>query len=310
MRTLLIAPLLLSVGCAVGSSEIRFQGVAVPGSLVERAENGMGGAQAEACLSLAQKLWERDRLEALRLLRRGSELRHPASVKEYLARGESAEVNYSQRVYVRLYVEGLLRKGPLTAPDGEDLRPELYTQLCWAWRYTQPTCAPKARQVFQSLVDVGLDAERARSPFVMQMQKETGVRAGAKTQDLALYAGETADVVKTWMSVPLGGRRETGDWLVAEASAWGGGSDRLFLGTNVLAFLVNCQGEPSFKGRILWIVNLGTNPVYLTSLAAGQANRELAPGREESFTVIDCALERGDSTTGVPLSVKYRRTIK
>ena len=308
----LMAPVLLSIGCATAPAEVRIQGVAVPESLLELAENGSGAGQAEACLSLAQKLWERDRLESLRLLRRGSELRHAECIRQYLARSESSFANTSQRVYARLYVEGLLRKGPVTTSAGQDLRPELYTQLCWAWRYTEPRCPSKTKQVLEALLDVGFSAEQTRSPFLSQMLQETGLRASrtpAKAQDVSLYAGEAADEGRNWMRVPLiSGDR--GDWTVAEAMAWGGGSDRLFIATNVLAFLVNAQGEPSFKGRTLWIVNLSPNPVYLTSLATGQANRELAPGREELLPVSDGCLEKGDCTTGVPLSIKYRRNMR
>jgi len=308
----LIAPVLLSIGCAAAPAEVRIQGIAVPESLVERAENGGGIGQAEACLSLAQKLWERDRLESLRLLRRGSELRHADCVRQYLARTESSSANVSQRVYARLYVEGLLRKGPVTTPTGEDIRPELYAQLCWAWRYTEPRCPSKTKQVLEALLDAGFTVEQTRSAFLSQMLQENGLRAPrttARGQDVSLYAGESADEGRSWMRVPLisGG---SGDWTVAEAMAWGGGSDRLFISTNVLAFLVNAQGEPSFKGRSLWIVNLSPSPVYLTSLATGQANRELAPGREELLPVSECSLEKGDCTTGVPLSIKYRRNIR
>ncbi|HLY11179.1 MAG TPA: hypothetical protein VKW04_17900 [Planctomycetota bacterium] len=310
----LVAPLLLSIGCAAGPAEVRIQGITVPESLVDRAENGSGAGQAEACLVLAQKLWERDRLESLRLLRRGAELRSAEACRQYLIRSESAEANVSQRVYARLYVEGLLRKGPMTTPAGRDLRPELYTQLCWGWRYTEPRCASKAKQVLEALLDGGLTPEQARSPFLVQMLQETGLRAsrtGARAQDVSLYAGEAADEAKAWLRVPLAGERgEHGDWISAEAMAWGGGSDRLFLGTNVLAFLVNAQGEPSFKGRSLWIVNLGTSPVYLTSLATGQANLELAPGREELLPVSGCSLDRGDCTTGVSLSIRHRRLLR
>ncbi|MBV8881267.1 MAG: hypothetical protein JO332_14975, partial [Planctomycetaceae bacterium] len=180
------------------------------------------------------------------------------------------------------------------------------TQLCWAWRYTAPCCPSKAAQVLEAILDLGLSPEQARSPFIAQMLQETGLRRGratAKAQDVSLYAGEAADEGKRWMRVPVLSERVSADWSHAEAEAWGGGSDRLFLGTNVLAFLVNDQGEPSFRGRTLWIVNLGHAPVYLSSLSAGQANRELAPGREELFPVTE-------STTGVPVSVKYRRPLR
>jgi len=306
------AIILAGIGCATAPAEVRIQGIAVPESLVERAQTADAAAQAEACLSLAQKLWERDRVESLRFLRRGAELRNVECARQYLARAENVQSNVSQRVYARLYVEGLLRKGPMTTPDGKDARSELYYQLCWAWRYTEPVSGPKARQVLSSMIDAGIAPEQARTPFIAQLLQETGLRAGRiSPKDISLYAGEGSDEGKSWMRVPLAGERaEQGDWTVAEASAWGGGSDRLFIGANVLAFLVNAQGEPSFKGRALWIVNLSAAPVYLTSIATGQNNRELLPGHEELLPVSDCSLERGDCTTGVPLSVKHRRTLR
>jgi hypothetical protein len=296
-----------ALGCAAAATETRIQGIVVPESWVERAEGGAG--QAQACLFLSQKLWERDRLESLRFLRRGAELRDAECCREYLLRSESASANVSQRIYARLYLEGLLRKGPLTGADGRDARPELYALLCGAWRSTEPRCPAKARQVLESLADGGLSPEQARLPFVLHMMNELGIRP-VKRLDVQMYSGEGADDAKSWMRVELSEGRNTGDWTMAEASAWGGGSDRLVLGANVLAFLVNDKGEPSFRGRNLWICNLGSSPAFLTSLATCQNNRELTPGRPETFPVGCSGLDRGDCTTGVPLSIQYRRPLR
>lgn len=303
----LAAAALLSVGCASAPGGVRGEP-----SLQERAEKGPG--QAEACIALSHRLWERDRLESLRYLRRGAGLRDADACKQYLARAESAPTNQSQRVYARLYVEGLLRRGPILNADGSDVRAELYYQLCWAWRYTEPANPAKAGQVLASMVDAGMSADMARTPFIAQLLKENGLRLPknpVRAQDVSLFAGETADAGRSWLRLPLAGDASVrGDWALADVQAWGGGSDRLLIATNVLAFVVNCQGEPSFRGRSLWIVNLGAAPVYLSAPATGHSNYELLPGREELLTVSDCALERGDSTTGVSLSIKYRRIPK
>ncbi len=156
------------------------------------------------------------------------------------------------------------------------------------------------------MIDGGLAPGQAKSAFIAQMLAECGLRADAapKRQEIHLYAAEGADDGKRWLQIALAGeRRETNDWIVSEANVWGGGSDRLFLGTNVLAFLVNSQGEPSFRGTHLWICNLGSSPVYVTSLATGQNNRELLHGRDE---VVPLA----ESGTGIPLSVRCRRTLR
>jgi len=296
-----------ALGCAAATSETRIQGISVPESWLERAEGGDG--QAQACLLLSQKLWDRDRLEALRFLRRGAELRDADCTREYLLRSEGADANISQRVYARLYVEGLLRRGPIPTADGRDTRPELYTQLSWAWRTTEPRCAAKSRQVLESLVDTGLTPEQAQMPFLARLLQEAGIRP-VQRLEVQMYSGESADDAKSWLRVTPADGRITGDWATAEASAWGGGSDRLFLGANVLAFLVNDKGEPSFRGRNLWICNLGATPVFLSSLATGQNNRELLPGRRELFPVSCSGLDRGDCTTGVPLSIQYRRILR
>jgi hypothetical protein len=123
-----------------------------------------------------------------------------------------------------------------------------------------------------------------------------------------MYAGESADEMKRWLQVPLLGEgRPAGAWTLFEANAWGGGSDRLLLGTNVLAFLVNAQGEPSFRGTQLWICNLGSAPVHVTSLSTGLSDRELLPGRDEVVRVV--APDSGP-VTGIPLSVRYRRLVR
>lgn len=300
---------IFAIGCAAAPSEVRVQGVSVPSAWIERAEKGAEAEeQAQACIALSRKLWERDVLESLRYLRRGAELRDAESCRQYLAHAETAQVNLSQRLYARLFIEGLLRKGAIVARSGEDIRGELYYQLCWAWRYTEPRSPAKAKQVLEALLESGAPAGQDRSAFIAQMIRETGVRpdAAARRQEIQLYAAESADDLKRWLQVPLAGdRRETRDWAVADVNAWGGGSDRLFTGSNVLGFLVNAQGEPSFRGTHLWICNLGTSPVYVTSLAAGQSNRELLPGREEIFPLVSA-----EPATGIPLSVRFRRTIR
>jgi hypothetical protein len=282
----LAASALVTAGCASAPAEVRVQGIAVPASLVEAAQKGADPrSQAEACLSLSKKLWERDVLESLRYLRRAAELRDGEGCRQYLAHAETASVNLSQRVYARLFIEGLLRKGAILTRSGEDLRGELYRQLSWAWSHTEPRSPGKAKQVQDSMAELGA------------------------TSGIQLYAGESADEMKRWLQVPLAGDGpRTGDWAVFQANAWGGGSDRLLLGTNVLAFLVNSQGEPSFRGTHLWICNLGSTPVIVTSLATGLSNRELDPGREEMAPLSGADFEKDGSPTGIPVSVRYHRS--
>jgi hypothetical protein len=261
--------------------------------------------QGQAHLALARKLWDRDVLESLRHLRKGVELRDADCCRQYLAYAETAQVNLSQRVYARLFVEGAIRRGAILDRSGEDVRGELYYQLCWAWRQTEPRSPQKAKQVLEAMLGSGTGGEQAKSAFILQMIREHGIRHEVRvprSHEIQLMAGDSSDV-KRWLQVPPAGeRRLSNEWAVAEANAWGGGSDRLFLGTNVLAFLVNGQGEPSFRGNHLWICNLGTAPVYLTSLAVGQNNRELLPGQEEIFSQIS-----PEATTGIPVHVRHLR---
>ena len=294
MHALLAAAIaaIAAVGCASGPAESR------------RQED-----PAQAHLALARKLWERDVLESLRHLRKGVELRDADCCRQYLAYAETAQVNLSQRVYARLFVEGVIRHGEVLSRTGDDVRGELYYQLCWAWRQTEPRSPQKAKQVLEAMLESGAGDQQAKSAFILQLMRENGIRAEARVapsirrQEIQLYAGESANDVKRWLQVPSAGeRRLSNEWAVAEANAWGGGSDRLFLGTTVLAFLVNAQGEPSFRGNHLWICNLGTAPVYLTSLAVGQNNRELLPGQEEIFSQLS-----PEPTTGIPVNVRHLR---
>jgi len=308
---------LFAIGCASGQADVRIQGVPVLACWIDRAETRSEDAgQAQACLSLSKKLWDRDVLESLRYLRRGAELRDADCCRQYLGHAESPAVNLSQRLYARLFIEGVLRKGPLVARSGEDIRGELYTQLCWAWRYTEPVSLAKTKQVLEAMFESGYAPMQAPSLFVADMIRETGLRAprvsagSARREEIQFYAGENAEVSRRWMNVPVGSEsREPGSWLVSEAGAWGGGTDRLFLSANVLAFLVNAQGEPSFRGDRLWICNLGASPVYLTSLPVGQNNRELLPGREEVLPLAHGA-EKVESATCIPLTVRHRRMVR
>src|SRR4029079_3182616 len=86
------------------------------------------GNPAEACLVLSEKMWDRDVLESLRLLRKGAALRDAECCRRYLAHAEAEPTSLSQRTYARLFVEGQLRTGPLRTRSGEDIRGELYYQ--------------------------------------------------------------------------------------------------------------------------------------------------------------------------------------
>lgn len=283
----------------------------------ESCHNKGDRGQTEQYLALARKLWDRDVIESLRYLRKGAQLRDADCCRQYLAHAEAQEVNWSQRLYARLYVEGLLRNGPVLTPTGEDARGELYSQLCWAWRYTKPCALAKVRQVLLAMSESGVRPGKAQSAFIAQMIKETGLpadtgsREASDRQDVQMYAGETADEAKRWLWVPpLDERRDTRDWVVGEGNAWGGGSDRLVIATNVLVFLVNAEGEPCYRGNRLWISNLGESPVYFTSLDVGSSNRELLPGREEVLPVTALGAAKGEFTTGIPVSVKFHRPLR
>jgi len=166
------------------------------------------------------------------------------------------------------------------------------------------------------MVESGSASMKAPSSFVVDMIRETGLRAdslsagSARREVIQYYAGESAEDSKQWMRVSPGSDwRESGSWLVSEASAWGGGTDRLFLSANVLAFLVNARGEPSFRGDRLWICNLGASPVHLTSLSVDQQNRELLPGREEVLPLAQGG-EKAELVTCIPLSIRHRRMVR
>ena len=222
---------LVGSGCAGAPSDVRIQGVPVPSAWIERAESG---TEPKICLALSRKLWDRDVLESLRYLHKGVLLRDPECFRQYLAYAQTPSLNLSQRVYARLFVEKLLRQAPVVTSKGEDIRGELYYQLCWAWRYTEPRCPAKVKQVLQSMLEHGAAPAQENSPFIAQLIRETGLRREAiarkspPVHDIRLYAADHAEENRAWLRVPLNGdRREGGDWVVSEANAWGGGSDRL-----------------------------------------------------------------------------------
>jgi hypothetical protein len=308
---------LVSVGCVSPPTEVRVQGVLVPGRWLELAEYGSGSEQAQACLSLSRTLWDRDVLESLRYLRKGAEFRSAECGRRYLSSLESETVNVSQRVYGRLFIEGLLRTGPLPNDAGEDIRGDLYTQLGWAWSHTEPVSLFKARQVLEAMVEGEVEPSSTSPAFVAQLFREVGLPAFRKSrgkgarQEIQLYAGEVADESRHWLQMTAAGKFPSAvGWSTTEAVAWGGGSDRLLQASGVLAFLVNSRGEPSFRGDRLWICNLGSSAVYLTSLAVGRSNHELLPGTEEILPLPPAGFKKADPTTGIPLSIRFRRPVR
>jgi hypothetical protein len=302
MRNTLTATLILSVlglGCATAPAERRHSGVTVPSALVERAEHGAAApTQAQACRSLSLKLWERDPVEALRFLRKGAALRDGECCLQYLAFSESKEVSLSQRLYARLFVEGLLAQGAILTQSGRHVTGELHYQLASAWRHTEPRDLDRARQNLESLVRSGASSELAGSPGVAQMIRELGARADEAPGGGASWTRERP--AKSERSVP-----SFPDWAVIDVTAWGGGNDKLWQAAGVLAFVVNAEGEPSLRGRALWIRNCSRTPVYYTSLAAGRTQHELLPGREERVPLQFAAADKDPSTTGVAVSVRY-----
>jgi len=301
------------LGCAASPVPVRMGGVEVSSSWVEAAENGASGGpgQAEACLALSRLLWDRDSMEALRYLHRGTALRDAECCRQYLARAEDPSLNQSKRAYARLFLERVLRQGPILTSGGQDVRIELYEQLWLAWRYAEPRSAGKAAQVLESLLELGWKpGVTMPSPSVPHLQERgSGTRVpAAAVRDVQLCAGETAEEPRRWLRVPSTRQvRAIGDWVITEANAWGGGSERLFLGADVLAFLVNERGEPSFRGTRLWVCNLGDTPVYLTSVLLGLGNRELAPGREDLVSIPSDGLLKSAPVTEVPLRVRHPR---
>jgi hypothetical protein len=309
-----LACALLAAGCVTPPPEVRIHGVLVPGSWVEKAEAGSGSEQARACLSISRKLFDRDLLESLRYLRKGAEQRNAECCRQYLTTGESAAVNLSQRLYVRLFVERLLRRGPILTESGEDIRSDLYVRLSRAWCHTPPVSPSKAKQVLESMLECGVEPRSTSSASLAQMIRDAGLRAhpgwkgAGRLQGIQMYAGESAEAARRWLQIPeLGGSGAIAGWCVNEANAWGGGSDRLVQSTGVLAFLVNAQGEPTFRGDHLWICNLGTSPAYVTSTDIGRSNYELVPGQEETIPLASAGLKQAEPTTGISLAVRSWR---
>jgi len=285
---------LSSLGCATAAPDRRVSGVTVPAALYECAERGAAPQErAEACRALSRKLLDRDPVEALRFLRRGAALRDAECCLEYLAFAESKEISASQRLYARIFLEGLLSQGPVLMPDGRDLTPELLYQLASAWRHGDPRDPDRARQNIEAFLRSGPPAHLARSPAVAQLIRELGARPEAAPGGGASWMRERPTRVDS-PALP--------DWATVEATAWGGGNDRLWQASGVLAFVVNAEGEPSLRGRALWIRNCGRTPVYYTSMAAGRTHRELLPGREE---LVPLSFSASEFTTGVPVSVRY-----
>ena len=302
---------LLTTSCAQVPAETRILGTRIPVAWIDRAEGG----EAQACVAVSRKLRDTDALEALRFLRKGTELHDGDCCRQYLSLVEGGGFNYSQRLYARLFIEHVLRQGPVRTVSGKDVTLDLLYQLCWAWRCTEPRSPVKARRALEAMFDRGLSPEMAKSEFLREMIAEAarsdhdprGRRRSPQEIGLGIEE-EPADERSGWLqisSVDAPPAVATG-WIVTEATAWAGGSDRLLFATGVLAFLVNDRGEPCYRGRQLWIRNCSSSPVYYTSSHTGLANHELLPGAEELRPVESHALDENGNTTGIPLTVRFR----
>jgi len=321
---------LLVSGCAHSQPETRYSGVRIPTSWVERAERGPGAGdgnsgvtQAQACRRVSKELRDVNRLEALRFLLKGAGLRDGECCLQYLSSVEGDGIHLAQRLYARLYIENLLAQGAIRTEAGADVTLDLHYQLCWAWRCAEPRSPGKAHQVLKAMLDLGLTPELEKSDFLRQMIAEAGMRTEAgpdgrirRRREEVLANSDTGRVAERFGWLPsapdaldaYGVRGDEGGSSSAalDTTVWGGGSDKFLLATHVLVFLVNTQGEPSFRGRALWIRNCGTATIYYSSPATGHVHRELAPGAEELQPVTPHSLDENQSTTGIPLTIRLR----
>jgi len=295
----------LIAGCSQVGTETRYAGVRVPSALVDQAEK-----EAESCSLLSKKLRAADFLESLRFLRKGAELRDGDCCIQYLLLAEGADANLAQRLYARLFLESLLEKGAIRTSAGADVTLDLYNQLCWAWSCTEPRSPMKAQQALKAMRDLGLTPELARSEFISQMIADGGARADVRTERTPW---RLIGMNSAWLKMASNahdaiapGRSAADAWAVLGGTAWGGGSEKLLIATSVLAFLVNDQGEPSFRGRFLWLRNCGTASVYYSSTATGHANQELGPGMEALQPIDRHSLDENQVTTGIPIMIRFR----
>jgi hypothetical protein len=298
----------LIAGCSQVGIETSYTGVRVPSALVDQAEK-----EAESCFLLSKKLRAADFLESLRFLRKGAELRDGDCCIQYLLIAEGPDANLAQRLYARLFLESLLEKGAIRTSAGADVTLDLYNQLCWAWRCTEPRSPMKAQQALEAMRALGLTPELARSEFISRMIAEGGVQADVRIERTP-WRMQATGMNSGWLKMAsnaqydaIASGRSTADaWAVLGGTAWGGGSEKLLIATSVLAFLVNDQGEPSFRGRFLWLRNCGTASVYYSSTTTGHANQELGPGMEALQPVDRHSLDENQVTTGIPIMIRFR----
>jgi hypothetical protein len=188
-----------------------------------------------------------DPLEAVRPLRRAALAKDGAACLDWLARVGASDVTLCQRMDARLSIAALLLRGSLRDREGRELTSELHYQLAWSWATAEPRSAARAADHDAAYRRAG---GTAKTPFSEAPAPEA--RAAA----------------------PLSGLQEE------EGTVWGGGHDRLFLATGLLAFLTDEHGGPVFRGTHLRLRNAGRETLFVTARSAGQYHRELAPGAE------------------------------
>jgi hypothetical protein len=214
-----------------------------------------------------------DRIEIARALKRGALERDGAACRDWLLRVGGKDVTLSQRADARLTVAALLAAGPVSDRDGRDLSADLHYQLAWSWTTCEPRSAAKAAR----------HAEAYR-------------RCGGRTEIPASSAGDAMF------------RGNVVNGLVEEeGTVWGGGHDRLYLNTGLLAFVTDERGLPTFRGTHLRALNAGEGTVFLTAQSAGEFHRALKPGEEILRPIDLSAVGTGRFTTGIPVTVRLGR---
>jgi hypothetical protein len=208
-----------------------------------------------------------DPIEAVRLLRRAALEGDGEACRDWLARVGARDVTVSQRMDARLTVADLLARGAL--PD-RGRSAELHYRLAWSWMTEEPRSAAAA------------------AAHAAAYRRAGGTSTIPATSDPSQVLQPT--VVH---------------WLAEEAgTVWGGGHDRLYLTTGLLAFLTNERGEPAYRGTHLRVRNAGKATVYVTARSAGEFHRELKAGEEFLRPVDLQAAGGGRFVTGVDVTVR------
>jgi hypothetical protein len=166
-------------------------------------------------------------------------------------------------------------------------------------RYNQQIRAQNAE------LDALGERERRNNQRIEEYNRQLAARRQAEQSAPAPFTNQGPDRPGSPDRPRIADTVASGRWVQLDVQVTAWGSDRLASEGLVSAGIVNGQGEASFVGNYLQITNNNRRPIFFTSVAAGEVEREIAPGATRTYFMAIYRSRTDDRPHEADLTVRF-----